>query len=228
MMPVILQQNKPYYFCRSINYKNYTAMKRINIFFLLLFLIPVLGFAQTTETFDYVSPFHEGFSAVKSGNQWGFINKEGKLVIDFRDDLFATKIKDEAYPIFSNSRCIIFKKKDAISYFGYIDTSGKTIIPPTFLNASNYVNNIAIVLELDKEIAGHNDIMGKDIVYYTYREVVLNTKGKVIEKLTPPKNVVFDKIFFYEPLKITSKILSEKLVAFLNEQHKWQIKKLDK
>mgnify|MGYP003625778902 CR=1 FL=1 len=227
-MQVILQQQKHYYFCTNMNYKNNSVMKSTNMLFTLLFLIPFFGFSQTTEIFDYVSPFHEGFSAVKSGNQWGFINKEGSLVIGFRDDLFPSKIKDESYPVFSNNRCIIVKKENAIAYFGYIDTSGKTVIPATFLNATNFKNDVAIVLELFKEIAGHNDIMGKDIVYYTYREVIINANGKIKEKLTSPKNVVLTKQFLIEPPEITSKFLSVNMVKTLNDNKKWMLKKFHK
>jgi hypothetical protein len=203
-------------------------MKKISRLFIIIILISISGFSQTTETFDYVSPFNEGFSAVKKDSQWGFINTEGNLVIGFRDDLFSTKMKDEAYPVFSNNRCIIIKKEENVSYYGYIDTSGKTVIKPTFLNATNFKNHVAIVLELYKEIAGHNDIMGKDIVYYTYKEVIINLIGETKENLTSPKNVVLTKQFLTEPPKITSKILSENMVKILNDDKKWILKKFDK
>ena len=73
-------------------------MKRVVILFLLTFLTPFIGFTQTSISFDYVSPFYEGFSAVKKGNQWAFINTEGVIVIDFRNDLVSTKINNEEYP----------------------------------------------------------------------------------------------------------------------------------
>lgn len=199
-------------------------MKRINVIFIFIILIPFFCFSKTAKTFDYVSPFHEGFSAVKSGSQWRFINKEGNLVVDFRDLLFSTKIKDETYPIFINNRCIIIKKEVNISYLVHIDTSGKAIIKPTYLKATNFQNVNAIVLELYNEIAGYIDIMGKDIVYYTYIEVIININGKVKQKLTSPKNVMLSNRILPE----TSKIISEKVVIILNEHKKWTNKNLDK
>ncbi|WP_339885560.1 WG repeat-containing protein [Polaribacter vadi] len=201
-------------------------MKRVVILFLLTFLTPFIGFTQTSISFDYVSPFYEGFSAVKKGNQWAFINTEGVIVIDFRDDLVSTKINNEEYPIFKNNRCIIVKEENKISYFGYIDSSGKTVINPTFLNATNFQNSIAIVLKLNKEKAGFNNVLGKNIVYYTYLEVITNKEGEIKENLTAPKNVVLSKKNLSKPPKITSKFLSDKLVLILDEHQKWIIKKI--
>ena len=201
-------------------------MKRVVILFLLTFLTPFIGFTQTSISFDYVSPFYEGFSAVKKGNQWAFINTEGVFVIDFRDDLVSTKINNEEYPIFKNNRCIIVKEENKISYFGYIDSSGKTVINPTFLNATNFQNSIAIVLKLNKEKAGFNNVLGKNIVYYTYLEIITNKEGEIKENLTAPKNVVLSKKNLSKPPKITSKFLSDKLVLILDEHQKWIIKKI--
>jgi len=201
-------------------------MKRVVILFLLTFLTPFIGFTQTSISFDYVSPFYEGFSAVKKGNQWAFINTEGVIVIDFRDDLVSTKINNEEYPIFKNNRCIIVKEENKISYFGYIDSSGKTVINPTFLNATNFQNSTAIVLKLNKEKAGFNNVLGKNIVYYTYLEVIINKEGEIKENLTVPKNVVLSKKNLSKPPKITSKFLSDKLVLILYDHQKYIIKKI--
>jgi hypothetical protein len=203
-------------------------MKKVAILFLITFLTPFFGYTQTLDAFDDISPFYEGFSAVKKGNKWAFINKEGTIVIDFRDDLVATKTNEQEYPIFKNNRCIIIKKEKNISYFGYIDTSGKTVVKPTFLNATNFKNNMAIVLDLKKEVAGYNNVIGKDIVYTTYLEVIINAKGEIKEKLTAPRNVVLAKKFLPIPPKITSKLLSKKLVAVINQNQKWTIKKITK
>jgi len=200
-------------------------MKKVAILFLVIFLIPIFGFTQTTDSFDFVSPFHEGFAAVKKGDQWAFINTEGSIIIDFRDDLATTKMNNKAYPVFKNNRCLILKTVQNISYFGYIDSSGKTVIAPTFLNATNFQNNIAIVLELKKEISGYNNIMAKNIVYYSYLEVIINKEGKIKEPLTAPKKVVLTKEFLPNPPNITSKILSGKLIGVFSKK-KWKIKKI--
>ncbi|WP_299667851.1 WG repeat-containing protein [uncultured Polaribacter sp.] len=201
-------------------------MKRVVILFLLAFLTPFFAFTQTQDTFEKISPFYEGLSAIKKGNQWAFINTKGAIIIGFRDDLVTTKTNDGVYPVFRNNRCLIVKEKEHISYFGYIDTVGKTVIEPTFLNAENFQNNVAIVLELKKEIAGYNNVIGKSIVYRTYSEVIINKKGEMIENLTAPKNIVLERKFLLKPPKITSKLLSEQLVAVLNKNKRWMLKRI--
>jgi hypothetical protein len=200
-------------------------MKRTLILVVALYIIPFFGISQTIENLDFISPFEENLAAVKKGNQWGFINKEGALVINFRTDLVKTRIRNEEYPVFNNGRCIILKKQNDISYFGYIDTFGKTVIKPTFLNATNFHNNSAIVLKLNKEKAGYNNILGKDIVYYTYIEVIINANGEIKENLTAPINVILSKEKLKIPPKITSKFLSEKLISVKNKKGRWTIKK---
>ena len=149
---------------------------------------------------------------------------EPVLAIERQDDN-ASRLKS-TNPIFKNNRCIIVKEENKISYFGYIDSSGKTVINPTFLNATNFQNSIAIVLKLNKEKAGFNNVLGKNIVYYTYLEIIINKEGEIKENLTAPKNVVLSKKNLSKPPKITSKFLSDKLVLILDEHQKWIIKKI--
>ena len=60
----------------------------INLLVLLvvLFLIPVFVGAQTIENLDFISPFNDGLSAIKKDNQWAFINQEGSIVLNFRNE----------------------------------------------------------------------------------------------------------------------------------------------
>ena len=51
-----------------------------------------------------------------------------------------------------------------IFYYGYIDITGKEIIPPQFLNATNFVDGYAIIIAPSNEIIGFNEILKKDIV----------------------------------------------------------------
>ena len=52
-----------------------------------LLVLPFILFAQELTGIDEIAPFSEGLAAIRKGNEWGFINKEGQLVIEFRDDL---------------------------------------------------------------------------------------------------------------------------------------------
>ena len=201
-------------------------MKRI-IMFTLLVLISVSSFTQTLENLDYISSFNDGVAAIKKDSQWAFINKDGDIVVNFRDDLVTTKSLDGNYPIFKNGRCLIVNEKEGVSYFGYINTSGKTVIEPRFLNATNFNNNVATVLELEREEIGKNTALDKNVVYYKYYEVTIRTDGNVKDYLTQKGiNVVLDRKFLRKPPKFTSKQISDNLVATKNEKGKWTIKKI--
>jgi len=199
-------------------------MKATKFIYLIIFILPIIGFSQTIENLDFISPFHEGLSAIQKDGKWAFINTKGIITIDFREDLVLTKSDDKNYPKFSDGRCLIKQKKEAISYFGYIDTSGKTIIKPEFLNATNFSNGKAIALELTKDTVAKNKALGRDVVYYRYFEVTINTAG-VVEHYINPKgtNVVLDKDFLRKPPKITSKQIGENLYAMRHKNKTWSI-----
>ena len=193
-----------------------------------LVLIPFLGITQTIENLEYISPFNNEVSAIKKGNEWGFINQDGKVIIDFRNDLVLTKTGNATYPIFSNEKCLIAHQKDGILYYGYIDKTGKTVITPQFLNATNFEYDKALVLKVEKETIGYNDIFNKDVVSYHYFEVIIDKQGKAIDHLTQlaihisPKDKE-DK----NPPTITSKFISENLVAIKDSNKKWRLKKIE-
>ena len=200
-------------------------MKKVLI---ILLLIPVFALTQTTEELDFISPFNDGVAAVKIGDSWGFINDTGHIIIALRDDLVLTNSDDGNYPLFKNNRCLISNKKDGISYFGYIDKTGKTVIETKFLNASNFNNNQTMALEVIKKKIGDNKALGKNIVYYRYYEVIIDNIGAVKTYLNPKGvNVVLDSDFLKNPPKITSKYISDNLVATPNENNKWVIKSIN-
>ena len=62
-------------------------MKNLICFVLCVFLSSV-GFSQIAIEFDEVLPFKDDLAAVKKGNQWGFINKKGDLIIEYIMNLF--------------------------------------------------------------------------------------------------------------------------------------------
>jgi hypothetical protein len=199
-------------------------MKKVVILFVVLFLASFYLGAQTIENVDFISPVNDGLAAIKKDNQWTFINTEGSIVLNFRNDLVTTKFNDDEYPIFINNRCLIVQEIDGISYFGFIDTNGKSVIEPQYLNASNFIKNEAIVLKLTKEEIGENDVLGKNIVQYKYYEVIIDTNGSIKQYLTPKGfNIVVDKKYLKNPPKITSKRISDNLYAVLNKNNHWTI-----
>lgn len=191
---------------------------------ILFILIPFLGFSQITDKLDYISPFNEGYSAVQKGDQWAFINHKGDIVINFRDDLVLTETDNKKYPIFINKRCLISEKKDGISYFGFIDPSGKTVIKPQFLNATNFYTEFAIALKLYKEPLGENDVLKKHVVRYESTEVLINKSGVIKHCLTEPKGLILSKDYISKPPKINSKLIEKNLFSVVGKDNKLMIK----
>lgn len=200
-------------------------MKRAAILVFLFILLPTIVFTQTIDNIDYISPEIEGVIAIKKGNQWGFINNQGILIIDFRSDIVSTKSGNNYFPIFSNERCIISTYKKGIAYFGYIDKSGKTVIETQFLNASNFDHKRALVIKLLKDELGDNKYLNKPIIKNRTVEVVIDINGKSLHSLTKPKSVLLRKDHLKKPPQITTKFISNNLIA-IKENKKWIIKKI--
>ena len=200
-------------------------MKRLVFICVAILCVPLIAFGQELNNIDFVSPFNDGMSSIKKGTSWAFIDDQGILAIDFRGDLVTTKTGDLNYPIFQNDRCLILNEKDGINYFGYIDKKGETVIQPKFLNATNFNDGFAIVLELNKENLGENEVLGKKVVSYSYMEAIIDTNGEIIEYLTDPIHVTLTTKNFKTPL-VTSKFISGNLVMVFDKNNKISIKKI--
>lgn len=203
-------------------------MKRMIFPFILLLLVPVLCLAQPIENIDFISPFNEDVAAIKKGNFWAFIDTKGNKIIDFREDIVSTKIGNDEYPIFNNDRCLIFQKKDGITYFGYIDKIGKTVIEPQFLNATPFNNNKAVVLKLEEEFLGDNNLLDKKVISYKYFEVIIDTQGTVKNYLNLNGiAVALDQKFLSKPPQIIRHLISDSLYTYLNRNKKWVIERIE-
>ncbi|SRX75712.1 hypothetical protein AEQU3_02708 [Aequorivita antarctica] len=71
-----------------------------------------------------------------------------------------------------------------------------------------------MVLKVEKETIGHNDIFNKDVVNYHYFEVVVDQDGNTMDQLTQlaihiPPSANDSK----NPPTITSKLISENLAG---------------
>jgi len=187
-------------------------------------LLSVTAHAQKLTDLDFVSPFHEGMAAVKKGEKWGFIDAKGTKVIDFRDDIVVAK--DKGYPIFSDGRCLIKKKKNEIDHYGYINTEGVIVIPPDFLNATPFNNEHAIVIKVYKETLGRNELLDKNVITYNYNEEIIGPNGEGVSHLRGPFNLLYTKEKLRKPLKIKSKLLSDDLVAVPQENGQWEVKSI--
>ena len=202
-------------------------MKKLIILWVILIVNPLTVGAQNLGDVDFISPFNNGLSAIEKEGKWAFINGEGELVIDYRDDLVLTDFGDESYPVFDSERCLIVKKDDGISYFGYIDKTGKTTIKPQYLNATNFKSGLAIILKLHKISLGQNDILGKNMIDYSYSELAINPNGETIHYLSEkPTHVTLSKDFLKGPPEIRTVFISNHLIAIKNDDKTWSIKKV--
>ena len=200
-----------------------------NLFILIFFLqINTFCFAQILNDIDGISPFQDDIAAVKKGNQWGFVNKKGELVINYRDDLVVEKSsKNEVniidYPIFKDGRCLFKKMINDIFYYGYIDVTGKEIIPPQFLNATNFVDGYAIIIAPSNDIIGFNKILKKDIVSSNIEEFVINISGERVRYLENPIKYDSSKRKSKAPPMFHSKFIGPHLVAVQKKDLKWDV-----
>lgn len=201
-------------------------MKKLLILIVCLSINSV-AFSQIFSEIDEVYPFHGDFAAIKKGNQWAFIDKEGKNTIDFRADLVLTNRLNSlnqtiSYPVFNDNRCLVRRLKGDTYYYGFINEKGVGVIKPQFLNATNFSNGYAIVVLSSKDSIGFNHVLKKPIVSNIIEEYVIDTSGELIKYLYNPRKNVSANYKNGVPI-IESKFIAPKLVAVKTKNKKWEI-----
>ena len=200
-------------------------MKNLLIIFFFLH-ITTSSIAQILNDVDKIYPFQEDLAAVQKNNKWGFINKKGELVIDYRSDLVVSNNhlnNLNSYPIFKNNRCLIKKQVNEIYYYGYIDKTGTIIIAPQFLNATNFENGHALIIAPSKEVIGFNKLLNKDIISSNIEEFVINTIGEKVRYLENPFKYNLQKRKSTVPPVFHSKFIAPNIVAVQKHDMKWDV-----
>jgi hypothetical protein len=204
-------------------------MRSLVFLFISLFVCLELN-AQIIEEVDECFPFQGYFAAIKSGDKWGFINREGELVIKFRSDLVISKsnqnvcnaeFESATHPVISDNRSLIKKLKGDVYYYGYINEKGVEIIEPQFLNASHFMNGFAIVVKLAKNVIGFNEILNKDIIAYKLEEYIIDVNGNLYMILNNIRNYVPTKN--KSAPEFHSKFIAPNLIAVQGKKGKWDI-----
>lgn len=121
----------------------------------MLFANGLCGFVDRNGTqiippiYNHAWGFNEGLAAVNFSGRWGYIDPTGKNIISF-------KYKDarpfsEGMARVSDESGLHFTKKDgvvvffSVAKFGFINNSGKHIIPKIFDNARDFSEGLAAV-----------------------------------------------------------------------------------
>ncbi len=190
--------------------------------------------SQTIKNIDQLAPFSEDLAAVRKGDQWGFINKEGTLVIDFRDDLVWDKKTEDSkfgmlsrsYPMFEQGMCLIYTTgEEGIPLYGFIDNSGKIVIQPEYLNITSFDNGLALGILCTKTFKGQNEFK-LNIYEFKFSEVLIDTKGEIMEFIGRRDNILMTPRRYEQP-NLRSKMLSGDLLAVWSKEKKWEVRKLE-
>ncbi|WP_452228075.1 WG repeat-containing protein [Lacinutrix sp. MEBiC02404] len=199
-------------------------MKHLKLVVLFLLSTAYSANAQSLKNIDALGHFNEGLMAISNGNSWGFIDTNGTLVIDYRKDIVATAT---APPIFSNGLCLIEEKRENIVFYGYINTKGETVIPTEYIAATSFENGFARAIKYYKIDTGDKNTLGKNIVNYSYNELVMDTKNKFILHISGPHNLLFDKLKSQHSIPtITSKFIGDHLISVKEEDSTYSIHNL--
>ena len=206
-----------------------------NFLFIFFLILSPLLIAQDLDALDEIAPFSEGLAAVRMGEKWGFIDKDGKLVIDFRDDLVwnieadpnASDVRGVAYPMFKNGRCMIqaMLEEEGIAVYGFINTKGEIVIAPEYLNVTEFNENYAVGILMTKTFRGKNRFQ-LNIYQYKFSEVILDTTGDIMLLVTQRKNILMDARRYEMPW-LTAKYLSKSLMAVRTDQNTWELRKIN-
>lgn len=208
-------------------------MRTVQLLFAFICMLPFASFAQELKGIDEITPFNEGLAAVRLGNQWGFINEEGALVIDFRSDFLWNKDADTSksditgirYPMFNEGRCLITKNvEDGVPLYGFIDTEGNTVVEPQFLNVYPFKDGYTTGVLFDRTLKGENEFKLK-IYEFKFFDVLLAASGEIEAYFEKRQNIQMTKRRYELPL-IGAKILTENLVAVHIKDKGWEIRKL--
>ncbi len=145
------------------------------------------GFADTTGeiviamVYSDVMKFTEGLAAVKvteSDDGWAYINTKGELAIDMQ---FA-----EAYP-FSDGLAAVGKKiENAVNVeaglkFGFIDKTGKVVIPYRYDYVALFCDGLALVRNGD--LYGYINKKGEEVIKIQYADAKNFQNGVAVVKV---------------------------------------------
>jgi hypothetical protein len=118
--------------------------------------------------FDYAGTFSDGFAKVRIGGKTGFINTGGKIVLE-PSQIEVGDLSERMAVVGTNS-----------SKYGYIDGSGKLIVPMKYDRASSFSEgraSVQIGTDYKAWKAGFIDRTGKEVIPLKYSSVFPFSEG---------------------------------------------------
>ena len=181
--------------------------------------------SQLMQDLDEVGNYNEGLASINKGDQWAFMDKEGNIVIEFRNDLasYIDGNDEMTPPMFHDGRALKTKTSDHIKLFGYIDVSGKEVIKCEYVNATPYSNGFAIVMHYSKKVVGQNKLLDKNVVNYQIEESVIDVNGKAMTPRLNARNYGQEKMKSGKSPKLSIKFIGERMIAVKMPDQKWDI-----
>lgn len=189
--------------------------------------------SQALKNIDEIAPFSEGLAAVRQGDQWGFINEEGTMVINFRSDIYWNKDADTSkndisgvrFPMFKEGRCWITKTvEEDVPVFGFIDAQGKVVLEPQLLNVYPFKDGYTTAVLFEKAMKGKNEF-NLNIYEFKFHDVMLDTSGEILEFFNRRYHIQMTKKRYERPT-IGAKRLSDGLIAVHTQDQGWEIRKI--
>ncbi|WP_303309884.1 WG repeat-containing protein [Hymenobacter sp. BT730] len=110
-----------------------------------------VGSATVPPLYDEILEDYRGLLFVRQGQQWGAINRKGKLVLPvLYESIQATASNDFIFPIVLQA-----------GLFGYLDAEGHLLVKPKYRAAEPFVGGVARVETPDGRV-GYIDSNGKE------------------------------------------------------------------
>ena len=147
--------------------------------------IDTIGNLVIEAIYDDVGPFSGGLAAVNFKGLWGYIDKTGKTVIQpiyrsawaFHEHKARVKPFDEPDQFITASGDVIssgnwiaiddfaegLARVQSGNSFGYIDTSGKILLPPVYFGGGSFQQGLAVVSNEEK--TGIINHQGEEIIH---------------------------------------------------------------
>ncbi len=107
--------------------------------------------------FDEARDFREEMACVKKEGQWFYIDRTGKTVITLKDADYAYSFREGV------ARYHHIEKENKLDDYGYVDHTGKVIIPPNYHLAYDFHDGLARVSS-DGKSWGFIDKTGKLVI----------------------------------------------------------------